>query len=419
MSSRVNHIAVLTTLLLLAACAKVPNAPVSGPVASDDPVEFGMGGQATKGQTALTTLAALQAVDFSVSAWYTRSGETFDVPGGTSVPYFQNHRFGNPGTLGTDPWRGVNRNTSTNALTANPVYYPLDGTLSFFCYAPYRADAALVTPPVPDNRDIVLDTPPADMATRHPDWLVGSPMIRVTPAAAAGTAANQVDFLCSPPLLDKSRKDNSGQLTVDFTTHRLTKITFGFNYSGVLANGSHFVQVSAVEIQGVIASKYLYYTETAPYVLSCAWSDAISPDDKTNPSAAMPLTNYLIDTATGGLDSGTGADLDPKDPGNSNHKMVSTEAGILYLLPQEIPLAAKLVISYFTGEQHGVPLAREILTVPLRNANLTAWPMGKEVRYLITLNIPNQQISGLTAQVFDWEDSGNVHPPQELLPHNP
>ena len=416
-------------LFLLAACTKVP-APSGTFEPSDKEIAFGVSdGLATRGQAALTTKAALAQTDFSLSAWFTPQGETFDVPGGTAVRYFENHRFGYVSaalegeTTFPNAWQGVKSHGTTGAVEVNPVYWPLDGTLSFFGYAPYRADATLLPAPVPDTRDIAVEAPldpTADAAviSRLPNYLIGSPMVRFTPPAAA---ADQVDFLCSAPLLDKSRTDNAGTIQLDLR-HRLTQIKFGFNYSGVLADPvHHFVQVSSIELRGVVSSKYLYYTETIPYATDCVWSEAVSPADKTNPAAALPTADYRIDTATGGLLSGPSGDVPAKDGGNTNHLMLSTDAGVLYLLPQEIPVGAELVINYYTGEQHGVPLTSDILTVPLRTATLTAWPMGKQVRYLITLNIPNQQFSGLSAQVYEWEDSGNVDnggTPHELLPHD-
>ena len=59
----------LAALLLFAACTKVPEEELRLPVASDVPVSFAIGGQPTKGQMPITTLAELATQDFSVSAW--------------------------------------------------------------------------------------------------------------------------------------------------------------------------------------------------------------------------------------------------------------------------------------------------------------------------------------------------------------
>ena len=52
---------------------------------------------------------------------------------------------------------------------------------------------------------------------------------------------------------------------------------------------------------------------------------------------------------------------------------------------------------------------------PTDNPALTVWPEGKKVRYLITLKIPNRGFPAMTAKYYDWEDSNNQHPGQELM----
>ena len=158
------------------------------PAASDVPVAFAVGGPQTRSQAPITTLAALAAQDFSVSAWYSPEGEIFD--GVHAVKYFANHRFGYVTsdlageTSFPNAWQGVAPHGTAGLVNANPVYWPVDGTLSFFCYAPYREGDA----------DIVLENPVTDagVVARLPDYLPGSPLIRVTPPE---TAASQFDFL--------------------------------------------------------------------------------------------------------------------------------------------------------------------------------------------------------------------------------
>ena len=222
---------IAASLLLAGACTKVPAGAVRIPVASGDPVELAVGGQ-TKGKAPITTLAELATQDFSVSAWYSPEGEIFD--GVHSVKYFENHRFGYVTsdlageTTFPNAWQGVAPHASAGIVNANPVYWPLDGTLSFFCYAPYREGDA----------DIVLEDPVTDaaIAARLPGYLPGSPLIRVTPAAAA---ADQADFLCAPPLLDRDRTDEGGAFPLDFSKHRMTQVEFGMNYDGTLLAGEH------------------------------------------------------------------------------------------------------------------------------------------------------------------------------------
>ncbi len=398
--------------LILVACAKDNYSVSFAP-----PIEFGVSDGSTKGQTPLTTLAELAKRDFSVSAWWSPKGETF---GDASAKYFENHRFG---YITDDPdhdaftggWRGVAAHAATTgATTANPVYYPLDGTLSYFCYAPYRSDAAMFPAPEPDARDIAMTAPVADDAVRSrlPGYLAGSPLLRYTPAASA---ADQVDLLVAPPLLDRSRDDDGGRVPLDFSRHRLTQVKFAFNYSGELRH-PEFICVTDIELRPVVGSAYLYFTETAPHALDCRWTTELSADDPFT-EAPLPLVSYRLSETGGDLISGVGAEVPAQNAANDNHLPVCTDAGILYLLPQVLTDEVVLQVSYAICEQHGVPLAAEVATVPLKTASMGAWPAGRQVRYLLTLNVPAHQVSGVVAQIYDWEDAGNEHTPEQLLPH--
>ena len=422
------------TLLLLSllavACTKIPS-PDPVPVPSDVPVEFGVTDGLSKGQDPIVSLQALAAVDFGVSAWFTPRGEEF---GDTSVEYFQNHRFGyitpNLAAESTfpNPWQGVAAHAAgTGAVTPAPVYWPLDGTLTFFCYAPYRTDAVLDTPPAPDARDIVLEAAPADMQDRHPDYLAGSPIIRYTPAASA---ADQIDFLAAPAILDRRRSENEGRFPVDFSRHRLTRLDFRFNYDDVYEDDEHnvfhylaageSVRVLSVAVRGVIGSKYLYFTGGAPYATECAWSDAVSPVDKEAAGAALPLADYRLNAVkagTGELGYGYEYELPEKNGSNDNHKPVVREKGRLYLLPQELPADAVLEITYAIYDGTNYKGISEIISVPLK-ANLAEWEQGTRVCYRITLNLKPHQSASCSVLTEKWMSSENDQSEIELLPNH-
>ena len=235
--------------LLVFACAKNP-APVAFPVPSGDCVAVSVSGL-TKGAAPLVSLEELSRQGFSVSAWYNPEGETFDVPGGTAIKYVGNQRFKYVAPL----WVGN-----------KPLYWPLDGTLTFFCFAPF-------------TESVVLEDPVTDagIAARLPGYLVGSPLLKVTPATEAGS---QVDFLCAPPVLDKSRKEMAGSVELDFSAHRMTQVQFSFNETGfVYPTGTVpegdpvAVRVTSITIRNVIGAQYLYFTENIPYVTGQGTAD--------------------------------------------------------------------------------------------------------------------------------------------------
>ena len=351
--------------LLLFSCSKEPAAP------SGHPIEFSPDAGATKGQAAITTLATLAAQDFSVSAWYSPKGASFhDEDGSQAVAYISNHRFGYIKASGEDnsyanhAWQGVNRNG--NNLSARPVYWPLDGTLSFFCYAPCRADAAAATPPDPDGRDIVLEPAVTDagIISRLPDYLPGSPLICVSPKL---NAPDQVDFLAAPPLLDKRRTD--GAFPLDFSEHRMTRVEFLFNETGfvyptgTVPEGEEVaVRVTSISLKNVIGSKYLYFTETQPYQTGCAWSGEVSPADPATAAAGFPRATYQITGAAKELRTiaqynARYVNVPERNAANDNHLALQTNLGLLFLLPQKLPDDAELEVVYALVEQHGLPVA--------------------------------------------------------------
>jgi hypothetical protein len=405
----------LAALLLFAACTKVPEAELRLPVASDVPVSFAIGGQPTKGQMPITTLAELATQDFSVSAWYSPDGETFDAE--HSVKYIGNHRFGYVTsdlageTTFPNPWQGVAPHASAGIVYANPVYWPVDGTLSFFCYAPYRTGDA----------DIVLEEPVTDagVAARLPDYLPGSPLIRVTPAE---TAADQADFLAAPALLDRSRKDAEGRFPLDFSQHRMTQVEFWLAYKGTLQSDPSQTQtfeqarVSSIEIRNVVGSKYCYFTETPDRTLGCAWSEAVSPADPADGSAPLPQATYRLVSATGGeLKTGLDASLEDIEEGGDYRFINDTPTGHLFLLPQTLPADAKLVVNYAILNLHAGTRVTETVTLDLAAGSVTEWPEGKVVRYLLTLDLPERGILGVKTMIIPWEDAGVPYYEQEML----
>ena len=402
---------VCAALLLLSSCTKVPETERCAPVASDVPVTFAVGGQQTRSLAPVTTLAALAEQDFSVSAWYSPEGEIFD--GVHSVKYFANHRFGYVTsdlageTTFPDAWQGVAPHAAAGLVNANPVYWPLDGTLNFFCYAPYREGDA----------DIALEDPVTDagIAARLPGYLPGSPLIRVTPAEAA---ADQADFLASPALLDCSRYDAGGAFPLDFSKHRMTQVEFWFAYKGTLQSDPGITQtfeqarVSSIEIRDVVGSKYCYFTEAPDRTLGCAWSEKVSPEDG---GTVLPKTTYRLVSATGGeLKTGLDASLEDIEEGGGYRFINDTPTGHLFLLPQKLPADAKLVVNYAILNLYAGTRVSEVVTLDLASG-LSEWPEGKVVRYLLTLDLPERGVVGVKTQIIRWEDAGIPYYEQEML----
>lgn len=344
-------------------------------------VEFSARASGTKGAPQLTTVERLAAQHFSVSAWYTPEGEVF---GAGSRPYIRNHRFG----LSGDTWHGM---TATGA--PDPVYYPLDGTLSYFCYAPYREDTG------PDSDICLTVNPETSLTDRLDHYLPGSPLICFSPGT---TPATQIDFIAAAPLLDVNR--HAGRLVLDFTRHLTTDIQFWCKYEGAL-NAEEGVTVTRISIRDVIGSEYLYFTENDG-IPGQAWCSVISPLDG---SGDMPVASYTLSTQA--LDLITGENyLD----GAEALWLNNTINGRLYLLPQTLPEGAFLDITYVVKNRGSdARLDENVVSLPL--AGTPDWPVGKTVRYTITVPVADRKEARLAVSILDWTDAGNTHASQELM----
>jgi len=370
---------------VLAACRKESPSGLTKPQASDEAIAFSAGTPRTKGAPQLSTLERLAAQHFSVNAWYTPDGDTF---GTASLSYIRNHRFGCTDIPSYTSWRGV-----TSGGMADPVYYPLDGSLSFFCYAPYRAD-------VSGTSDVHFDYEPAQTVTDQlTNYMDGSPLICFTPSASP---SSQIDFIAATPVLDVVR--GGGPVPLDFTKHLTTDIQFWCKYAGSL-NENEGVMISQIVIRDVINSEYLYFTESAG-TLGFSWCSTVSPEDG---GAVMPVSSYSLSTVT--------SDLITENPylSSSEAKHVNnTINGRLYLLPQTLPAGAFLDLTYVVkNTASGGTLDENTVSIPL--SGTAAWPMGKTVKYTITIGVAERKDVTLSASIVDWADAGNSHTDQELL----
>ena len=175
-------------------------------------------------------------------------------------------------------------------------------------------------------------------------------------------------------------------------------------------------------MRNVVGSRYFYYTESPARALDCAWSDAVSPADRTAGGldwpGDWPRATYRIAQDPDG-DMGLVLGVPSFLPGvPDDYFDVCSESGVFYMLPQELPDDAMLWVRYIVCESAGVPVSSEELEVPLHPV-LETWEAGKRVRYLLTLTIPPRGlVNPISVQVTDWTPSNNDHTPQPLLPHD-
>lgn len=371
------------------------------PIPSREAIEFSARAIGTKGQLPLTHLDNLAAQDFSISAWYTKGGETF---GSQSTAYLVNHRFGTMDNQTSDEtvWRGIARNPENNEKSPDPVYYPLDGTLSFFSFAPYREQS--------ETSDIRFVADPEETVTERLTeygYLSGSPLIIFTPAESA---AKQIDFVAAAPVLD--RKKGDGVVPLDFTQHLTTNIQFYCKYQGSVSAGEEKVLIKSIWIHNVIGSEYLFFTKNGED-LGCQWSSKVSPDGNDS----MPLKSYSL--TIDNLELTNGAYLSSTDFIQVNSQVT----GRMYLLPQDIPDDKSLVfddtrdpylqITYLVLNRQNEIVDENILVYDLRGTK--DWPQGQTVAYYVTISVAQRKELNITARILDWDNAGNTHEPTELM----
>lgn len=377
-------------------------------IPSREVIQFSSRIAETKGAPLLRNLEDLSTQDFSVNAWYSPEGETF---GSNSRLYISNHRFGrmNNSTV----WQGISRDGEEKKH--DPVYYPLDGSLSFFCYAPYSEINN-------ENSPIqIVNQPNPSITNQWDNYLPGSPLVIYTPAEEV---ESQFDFIVANPVLDWKKGD--GVVSLSFDNHLTSRLEFYCNYSGHI-NDEEKIYITGIQIENVIGSEYLYFTKEGDK-FGYEWCSDISPDGTEN----MPLVSYLLSNNDRSdsdryLVEGDNMNLPeavPDDYSIVNYRYVNNLAsGLMYVLPQTFDQytsdqdAPKLHVTYQIRNGQREMIEESVLSYSLKGSK--TWEAGKRIQFKITLNIAERKELNVTTVVInDWEDAGNWpsdREPEEIL----
>ena len=370
---------------------------------SREPIVFGAQTPQTKGQPQINALSELALQDFGVSAWYSPDGEAFE--NGSPIHFLANHRFGTMDAYtdasAASTWQGLSR--TGEEKSPDPVYYPLDGSLSFFCHAPYRDTS--------EFKDIIMENDPAENITSRLDnYLPGSPLIRFTPEKLV---SNQIDFVAAKPTLNW--KKGQGKVPLDFTQHLTTSLIFKCNYVGSLNNEK--IIITNIQIRNVIGSEYLYFTKEGD-VLGHKWCNNISPEDG---SAAMPTASYVLSNEDGSLSRE--AYLSPATAENNYQQINPYPNGIMYVLPQTFPNNGEdfnrekhpnIAVTYEIRNSLDKKVEENTLEYDLRGTQ--DWLIGKPIAYNITIVVAvRKELIVNSVVLTDWVDAQNQHDPEEIL----
>lgn len=339
------------------------------------PISFVVG-QDTKGTRPIDDKETLARYGFGVYAGYTQPGVKFGS-GSQAANYMKNTKI-EQDPKSPDKW-----------IASNQFYWPINGSLSFFGYAPYfkqqdaDANGQSFIIPSKDYKGGLL------RGTYKPDPNV----------------TTQLDLCLSIPVLD--RLSSEGPVPMNFK-HALTRVFFFVN--GLGADSDRFrYRVTDIYLKGVVGTNTVTYVmdEDVPF----EW-DPIR--DTTARDGEYHLT-YNRDQPHL-TDSWVKVSSDSHEASKMENfvKINSTDNGRLYLLPQELTddATVQIVLTAYTLTGSSWTIISELPPVEYKLPRGAAWEPSKTISYFATIDIPNLCVFDMTAYKTDWEDSGNVFDPQ-------
>ena len=352
-------------LLAAVACTRddyaVPDKDLSGRMVNFSAV-MGVDGTGTRGQIPLDNA---NLFTMGVFAGYEEEEETFG-PSSPANDFIDNVRYTR--SFITNPFAG-----------ADVCYWPFNGKLSFFAYAPYVSSTFL------------------QFAS---DYVSGYPRMTYSPTT---NVTDQPDFCLATPVLDKH---SSGEPIPLVFHHSLSQVVFSANCSGdlppIVSSSPLYVKVDSIKICNVIGKKTVAMSSGTPCF---DWQDdAECPDgDRVSylldRSISLQLKNEALPKAT--------------DPVTDNYMELTTvngvANGVMYLLPQSMDYGeVYLEVTYGCYEMVDTKetlRASAKTTCPLP---AVVWEPTKSYRYRFTINLAANSIVSPSITVETWKDVNNT-----------
>lgn len=239
------------------------------------------------------------------------------------------------------------------------MYWPKNGTLSFFGYAPYEIGKSIsVTTAGTPTFDL---TNPTDVALQH-------------------------DFLLLLPMIDKTRSDlnTDRQLPLKFT-HALSSIIFK---AGVENENTESIKIKSIKINA------LNNKATARFK-----QNILAPEDNW-------ILDWVIDQSSSednfelSITNSSLMDIDLKN--TTQPIIINSMNGYLMVIPQTIDHSDTITIETIHGTQS------KTTTIAL-NKLITELEYNK--KYVITLTILSKVDVSITCNVEPWEINKNIEVP--------
>lgn len=330
-------------VLICCACSNEVTLPP--PVSSGKPIYFASSESTTRAQ--LTTTADINSM--AIFAYHTAG----DFDAATATP---NYMFNTPVNKIDGVW------------TYSPVlFWPVDNSkLSFFAVTPA---------PTADN-GISVETTTAT---------AGNPTFKIIPPTSP---TQQADFCIATPIINATYEDpdgdgtpateaDKGKVRLPFS-HAMSKISFKASYttSAGYADNISSLWVESIDVIGVAASGKVQLAQDGTYT----WSENTGT-----------TTTYTLQQSKGEL-----TDNLPEKAGISA-EAVSTEAGILCLVPQTIPDGAQLRVII-----RGKDINDKNIGYLFRTSLTGTWEAGKAYTYNFTINDMDSELTTEEVTEFSY-----------------
>lgn len=268
--------------------------------------------------------------------------------------YINNVRYGRSSTA--EPFAGE-----------DVCYWPFNGKLSFFAYAPYINDAYI-------------------HAT--PDYEKGFPMMEYMPTPDVVT---QNDLCIAKPVLNRLMSTDPIPLSFH---HALSQVVFSANFIGDIP-ASHMIKVDEIVLYNVIGKKVFSFNDSDD---GFSWQD----DEGCDYDTSYTLTR-THDSNSQIADVGI-----PKQNGE-NYQKLDLPAGVMYLVPQSLEKGiAYLKVTY--GYYRVTSTGDILVTRVTRKVNLPedcVWESSKRYRFAFSLKEVDHSDIKATVTIEDWQNSGN------------
>ena len=306
------------------------------------------------------TVSGLRSSGYNVTCYWTPSGSTFAEGEGVRE-YFSGVRpqfFAEE--AGHDTW-----------IFSPARYWTLDGTLSFFAFAPYFSGKSW---------PMVFPKDDGSLFPRGEFSVFSEP-------------SDQVDLCLAAPALDRT---SSTGVTLNFR-HALTKVLFYVNVGGDVYGDGLVYRVKSLSLSGVAG--------TGTFTTSSGENPVIW-DEVTGPRNA----SYILSLATGTLSTDALPMVEDVESlsGLDRYLCINgLSGGILYLVPQEITASARINVVFASYTSEGGILS-ERYTFPPVSIPLpvdSPWEPDRVVAYTLTLNAVSFDDVTFGVMVTPWGDN--------------